>query len=112
MFPSRAPRPEPADKRGGSEARRMIHQEHRLTSAICGTENMVRQPYALSRSLHRLNLLPEYVLQSHGVSSKLADTLAELVYSHWRLVEVEAERRLVVDERLLLDVQTACILRL
>jgi len=52
-----------------------------------------------------LNLLPENVLESLGVSSKLADTLAEFVNGHGDLVEVETEKRLVVEVALLLDIE-------
>ena len=44
-------------------------------------------------------------LEGLGVGSELGDTLAELLDGHLVLVEVEAERGLVADVRLLLDVE-------
>jgi hypothetical protein len=44
-----------------------------------------------------LELLLEDLLKGDGVSSELADTLAELVDGHGVLVEVEAEETLVVE---------------
>ncbi len=49
-------------------------------------------------------LLFESLLESLGVSSELADTLAELLDGHLLLVEGEAEGRLVVDVGLALNV--------
>lgn len=49
-------------------------------------------------------LLLESLLQSLGVSSKLADTLAKLLDGHLLLVEGEAEGGLVVDVGLALNV--------
>lgn len=57
-----------------------------------------------------LDLALQSILQSHGISSKLADTLAKLVNGHWVLVEVESEIGLVVDESLLRDVELGGIL--
>jgi hypothetical protein len=59
-----------------------------------------------------LNLTLQSLLQSNRISSKLADTLAELVNGHWVLVEVESEVGLVVNVRLLLDVKVGGILGL
>ena len=50
-------------------------------------------------------LLLDDVLESDGISSELADTLAELLDGHLILVEVEAESRLIVDVGLLLEVK-------
>lgn len=61
----------------------------------------------VSRDLSLLELLLEDILKSDGVSSELADTLAELVDGHGVLVEVETEQRLVVEVRLLLEVELA-----
>jgi hypothetical protein len=57
-----------------------------------------------------LDLLAEDVLEGDGVSSEFRDTLAELLDGHLVLVEVEAELGLVVDVRLLLEVQLASVL--
>jgi hypothetical protein len=56
-----------------------------------------------ARCLRELAL--EGGLKRLGIGSKLADTLAQLLDSHLVLVEVEAEESLVVDVRLLLEVQ-------
>jgi hypothetical protein len=45
-------------------------------------------------------------LEGLGVGSELGDTITELLDGHLVLVEVEAEESLVVDVRLLLDVET------
>lgn len=50
------------------------------------------------------DLLLESLLESLGIGSKLADTLAEFLDSHLLLVEGEAETGLVVDEALALNV--------
>lgn len=50
-------------------------------------------------------LLLEDALEGDGVGSELADTLTELLDGHLVLVEVEAEVGLVVNVRLLLDVE-------
>lgn len=47
----------------------------------------------------------EQLLQGHSVGGELGDTLAELLNSHGLLVEVEAERSLVVEVLALGDVQ-------
>lgn len=52
-----------------------------------------------------LDLLLEDVLQGHGISRKLGDTLTELLDGHGLLVEFEAEQSLVVDVGLLGDVK-------
>jgi hypothetical protein len=44
------------------------------------------------------------VLEGDGIGGKFGNTLAQLLDRHLVLVEVEAEQRLVVDVRLLLDV--------
>lgn len=54
-----------------------------------------------------LNLLSEDILQRNSISSKLADSLPQLLNSHLVLVEVEAEIRLVVDVAELLDIEGA-----
>jgi hypothetical protein len=54
-----------------------------------------------------LELLLEDLLKGDGVSSELADALAELVDGHGVLVEVEAEETLVVEVWLLLEVELA-----
>ena len=51
-----------------------------------------------------LDLLPENTLERDSVGGELADALAQLVDGHGVLVEGEAEERLVVDVRHLLDV--------
>lgn len=60
--------------------------------------------------LRLLNLLTENVLEGDGVGSKLADALAELVHGHGLLVKVEAESRLIVKVRLLLNVERRSVL--
>lgn len=55
-------------------------------------------------------LLLEDTLEGNGVSSELADTLAELLDGHLVLVEVEAEESLIVDVGLLLEVQSSGLL--
>ena len=52
-----------------------------------------------------LDLLLQNILENDSVCSKLRDTLTELLYRHLLLVEVEAECWLVVEVRLLLNVQ-------
>jgi len=65
-----------------------------------------RRQFKQATQMHLcLNLLPEDVLESLGVSSELADTLAELVDGHCDLVEVETEETLVVEVALLLNVE-------
>ena len=59
-----------------------------------------------------LNLGLEGILEGDGISGELADTLAELVNGHWVLVEVEAEVGLVVNVRLLLQVERAGVGRI
>ncbi|KUI73533.1 hypothetical protein VM1G_11889 [Cytospora mali] len=54
---------------------------------------------------HLCKLALEDVLEGDGVSSELADTLTQLLDGHLVLVEVEAEERLVVDVRLLLEAE-------
>ena len=60
--------------------------------------------------LRLLNLLAENVLEGDGVSSKLADALAELVHGHGLLVKVEAEGRLVIEVVFPLNVERRSIL--
>ena len=55
--------------------------------------------------LSLLDLLPQNALERDRVGCKLGDALAQLVGGHGALVEVEAEERLVVDVRDLLDVE-------
>lgn len=59
-----------------------------------------------------LELGLEDTLQGLGISSELADTLAQLLDGHLVLVEVEAERRFVIDVGLLLDVEVLSVLGL
>jgi hypothetical protein len=59
-----------------------------------------------------LELLLEDTLQGLGVSSELADTLAQLLDGHLVLVEVEAEDGLVVDVGLLLDLEVVRVIGL
>lgn len=54
--------------------------------------------------LRSLNLLLQDILQSHGISSELADTFSQLLHRHCVLVEVKSEGRLVVDVGLSLNV--------
>src|SRR3569833_81478 len=61
--------------------------------------------YVAIRHVLRLKLLLQDALERLGVSCKLTDALAQLLYSHLFLVEVEAEQRLVIDVRLPLDVE-------
>ncbi len=51
-------------------------------------------------------LLPDDVLQGDGVGGEFADALAQLLDGHMFLVEVEAVERLVIDVRLLLDIES------
>lgn len=53
----------------------------------------------------RLDLLLQKGLQGVGVSRKLRDTLPQLLHCHGVLVQVESEKRLVVQVRTLGDVQ-------
>ena len=57
-----------------------------------------------------LDLLLKNVLQSHGISRKLGDTLTQLLGGHGVLVQVEPEQRLVDEVRLAGDVQVRHIL--
>jgi hypothetical protein len=59
----------------------------------------------LSRLL--LDLLLEDALERHGVGGELGDAFAQLLDRHLLLVKVEAERGLVVNVRLLLNVEAA-----
>jgi hypothetical protein len=54
-----------------------------------------------------LNLRLKDILESHSISSKLADTLPQLLNCHLVLVEVEAEIGFVIDVCLLLEVEGA-----
>jgi len=51
----------------------------------------IAQTIVILKNLSLLELLLEDILEGDGVSSELADTLAELVDGHGVLVEVEAE---------------------
>ena len=57
----------------------------------------IAQAIVILKNLSLLELLLEDILEGDGVSSELADTLAELVNGHGVLVEVEAEEGLVVE---------------
>jgi len=57
----------------------------------------IAQTIVILKNLSLLELLLEDILEGDGVSSELADTLAELVDGHGVLVEVEAEEGLVVE---------------
>ena len=57
-----------------------------------------------------LDLLLELVLERHGIGRELGDTLAQLLRGHGVIVELEAEERLVVEVRLLGDVQLGGVL--
>jgi hypothetical protein len=76
-------------------------------------EYPVYAPHKLTNDRYRsrphlcLNLLAKDVLERHGVGCKLGNTLAELLNGHLVLVEVEAEVGLVVNVRLLLEVERA-----
>lgn len=52
-----------------------------------------------------LDLALDDILERDGIGGELADTLAQLLDGHLVLVEVEAEQRLVLEVRLLLDVE-------
>ena len=43
------------------------------------------------------NLSLETILERNSISSELADTLAQLVNSHWVLIEVESEISFVIN---------------
>lgn len=60
--------------------------------------------------LSLLKLLLKDLLKSLGISSELANALAELVDGHGLLVEFETEQRLVVEVLLLLDVESSGVL--
>lgn len=60
--------------------------------------------------LNLLQLLLEKVGESDGVSSKLADTLTELLDGHLVLVEVESEEGLILDVCLLGSVRSGGLL--
>ena len=64
---------------------------------------MYDMPHNPNSSL--LELLLENTLESDGVRSELADTLAKLLSGHLVFVQVEAEGSLVLDVGLLLDVK-------
>lgn len=70
-----------------------------------GRHMHIAQTIIRLNNLSLLELLLEDLLEGDGVSSKLADTLAELVDGHGVLVEVETEGGLVVEVRLLLEVE-------
>jgi hypothetical protein len=57
----------------------------------------IAQTIIILKNLSLLELLLEDILKGDGVSSELADTLAELVDGHGVLVEVEAEEGFVVE---------------
>lgn len=57
----------------------------------------IAQTIVILKNLSLLELLLEDILKGDGVSSELADTLAELVNGHGVLVEVETEEGLVVE---------------
>lgn len=65
----------------------------------------------INSRLLRLDLLLQQILQRHRVGRELGDALAQLLNRHLLLVEVEAERGLVVDVRALGDVQLGRALR-
>jgi len=52
-----------------------------------------------------LNLGLDDFLEGDGISGELGNTLSELLNSHLVFVEVEAERGLVVDVSLLLEIK-------
>lgn len=52
-----------------------------------------------------LDLLSQDVLEGDSIGCELGDAFTELLYCHLFLVEVESETRLVVDVRLLRDVE-------
>ena len=85
------------------------------TAAICFLfvhEFITLQPLLSIRHLCLDELGLDDLLKSLGISSELGDTLTELLNRHLVLVEVEAEERLIVEVRLLLDVQGVCGLSL
>ena len=53
--------------------------------------------------------LPQSTLKRNRIRSELADTFPELLNRHSFLVEIEAEKLLVVNVRLLCDVQRSSI---
>lgn len=60
-------------------------------------------------SLLALNLLSQNVLQSDGISSEFRDAFPEFLNSHCFFVEIEPEQRLVLNVRLLWDVESCGI---
>lgn len=62
-------------------------------------------PHSLGLAAHLSELLLEETLEGDGVGGELGNTLAQLLDGHLVLVEVEAEEGLVVDVRLLLEVE-------
>lgn len=64
-----------------------------------------KSQFCLLAAYLRRQLLLENVLEGDGIGCKLADTLAQLLDGHLVLVEVESEEGLVVDVRLLLEVE-------
>lgn len=61
-------------------------------------------PYNIS--LRALNLLAENVLQGDGISCEFRDAFPEFLHSHGLFVEIESEKRLVFNVRLLGDVES------
>lgn len=56
--------------------------------------------------LRALNLLAENVFQSDGISSEFRNPFPEFLNSHCFFVEVESEKCLILNVRLLWDVES------
>lgn len=88
---------------------------HSRTKGTEGCQLNEKDPIRFSDSptphLLLLNLLPYDVLERDRVRSELGDALSQLLDGHLVLVEVEAERRLVIDVALLLNVEVGGVAR-
>ena len=65
----------------------------------------VTVPLSSRKADLRRELLLDNILEGNSVGGEFANALAQLLHGHLLLVEVEAEERLVVNIRLLLDVE-------
>lgn len=61
-------------------------------------------------SLGILDLLLQNAFEGYGISGKFRDTFPQLFDSHGLLVEVKAEFGLIIDVRLLRDIETSRVL--
>lgn len=57
-------------------------------------------------NLRALDFLAENVLQSDGISSEFRDAFPEFLHRHCFFVKIESEKRLILNVRLLWDVQS------